>query len=57
MLEEAGFSNLASLIKLIKDEIRERASKTSQVPGKLPVDVGSRGGAPADGVTMSDAGS
>uniref|UniRef100_G1Q715 Uncharacterized protein n=1 Tax=Myotis lucifugus TaxID=59463 RepID=G1Q715_MYOLU len=50
VLEEGGFYNLASLIKLIKDEIRERDSKTSQVPGKLPVDSGLGGGAPADGV-------
>lgn len=31
MLEEAEFYNITSLIKLVKDKIRERDSKTSQV--------------------------
>ncbi|XP_051789931.1 BTB/POZ domain-containing protein KCTD5-like isoform X1 [Erpetoichthys calabaricus] len=34
VLEEAEFYNITSLIKLIKDRIRERDSKTSQVPVK-----------------------
>ncbi|CAD7687499.1 unnamed protein product [Nyctereutes procyonoides] len=32
VLEESEFYNITSLIKLIKDKIRERDSKTSQVP-------------------------
>ena len=31
MLEEVEFYNITSLIKLLKDKIRERDSKTSQV--------------------------
>lgn len=31
MLEEAEFYNITSLIKLVKDKIRERDCKTSQV--------------------------
>ncbi|XP_036593997.1 BTB/POZ domain-containing protein KCTD5 isoform X1 [Trichosurus vulpecula] len=34
VLEEAEFYNITSLIKLVKDRIRERDSKTSQVPVK-----------------------
>ncbi|CAJ0921165.1 unnamed protein product [Ranitomeya imitator] len=34
VLEEAEFYNITSLIKLVKDRIRERDSKTSQVPIK-----------------------
>ncbi|KAK2504404.1 hypothetical protein MC885_020138 [Smutsia gigantea] len=34
VLEEAEFYNITSLIKLVKDKIRERDSRTSQVPVK-----------------------
>uniref|UniRef100_A0A4W3IND6 3-phosphoinositide dependent protein kinase 1b n=1 Tax=Callorhinchus milii TaxID=7868 RepID=A0A4W3IND6_CALMI len=34
VLEEAEFYNITSLIKLVKDRIRERDSKTTQIPVK-----------------------
>lgn len=42
MLEEAEFYNISSVRKLVKDKIRERGRKTSQVPHSVSFSVRKR---------------
>ena len=42
VLEEAEFYNITSLIKLVKDKIRERDSRTAQVSSALLISIPQR---------------